>query len=249
MRPVHSAPLGATMSATPAGRPGARQRAAMAAGWRVPLGAAATPPGRSPARHRRRCRAIRGAERTRERLHSSRRRAARIAGHARRQQSLAEPKDGFASPTLFRHEADRYSRRRCRCGEPPMAGGPTAICRSGAARSAGRTCGPTPKPTPRGWPAAGKELGEPGGSAGTLAGATGLEPATSGVTGRRSNQLSYAPWRAGIAKYRSRARKAGCGRGGARRNSTPVKGLKRPDESTRRIEEASRTWGSSHASA
>jgi hypothetical protein len=26
-----------------------------------------------------------------------------------------------------------------------------------------------------------------------MAGATGLEPAASGVTGRRSNQLSYAP--------------------------------------------------------
>ena len=33
-----------------------------------------------------------------------------------------------------------------------------------------------------------------------LTGATGLEPATSGVTGRRSNQLSYAPSR-GNDKY------------------------------------------------
>ena len=32
------------------------------------------------------------------------------------------------------------------------------------------------------------------------AGATGLEPATSGVTGRRSNQLSYAPVRGASVK-------------------------------------------------
>ena len=32
-----------------------------------------------------------------------------------------------------------------------------------------------------------------------MTGATGLEPATSGVTGRRSNQLSYAPERIGTA--------------------------------------------------
>src|SRR5256885_14390669 len=34
--------------------------------------------------------------------------------------------------------------------------------------------------------------------AGGVAGATGLEPAASGVTGRRSNQLSYAPGKASI---------------------------------------------------
>ena len=34
----------------------------------------------------------------------------------------------------------------------------------------------------------------------TKAGATGLEPATSGVTGRRSNQLSYAPERFGTGR-------------------------------------------------
>src|SRR5438309_5123553 len=32
------------------------------------------------------------------------------------------------------------------------------------------------------------------------AGATGLEPATSGVTGRRSNQLNYAPGRDSLAR-------------------------------------------------
>jgi hypothetical protein len=32
-----------------------------------------------------------------------------------------------------------------------------------------------------------------------LTGATGLEPATSGVTGRRSNQLSYAPMRGTVS--------------------------------------------------
>jgi hypothetical protein len=30
------------------------------------------------------------------------------------------------------------------------------------------------------------------------AGATGLEPAASGVTGRRSNQLNYAPAQGGV---------------------------------------------------
>ena len=35
------------------------------------------------------------------------------------------------------------------------------------------------------------------------AGATGLEPATSGVTGRRSNQLSYAPVSARVWQWKT----------------------------------------------
>ena len=52
------------------------------------------------------------------------------------------------------------------------------------------------------------------------AGATGLEPATSGVTGRRSNQLNYAPGRRTIVAashlaYASRSSAAsGCLNGG-----------------------------------
>ena len=34
-----------------------------------------------------------------------------------------------------------------------------------------------------------------------MAGAAGLEPVTSAVTGQRSNQLSYAPAQNGAAKY------------------------------------------------
>ena len=39
-----------------------------------------------------------------------------------------------------------------------------------------------------------------------MAGATGLEPATSGVTGQRSNQLSYAPAICEGGKLREAAR-------------------------------------------
>ena len=50
------------------------------------------------------------------------------------------------------------------------------------------------------------------GQGGTLARVTGLEPATSGVTGRRSNQLSYTRNRGGAPSKASRpARQATCG--------------------------------------
>ena len=41
-------------------------------------------------------------------------------------------------------------------------------------------------------------VGRPGRLKLVWAGATGLEPAASGVTGRRSNQLNYAPARVGV---------------------------------------------------
>jgi hypothetical protein len=43
-----------------------------------------------------------------------------------------------------------------------------------------------------------------------MTGATGLEPATSGVTGRRSNQLSYAPAQARGKQPPPRARAQVC---------------------------------------
>ena len=42
------------------------------------------------------------------------------------------------------------------------------------------------------------------GGIGKMAGVTGLEPATSGVTGRRSNQLSYTPSAALRRNWRTR---------------------------------------------
>ena len=55
-------------------------------------------------------------------------------------------------------------------------------------------------------------------------GATGLEPATSGVTGRRSNQLNYAPGsRGSVASVHPDDRLARCDRapGGARLHAPP----------------------------
>jgi hypothetical protein len=54
--------------------------------------------------------------------------------------------------------------------------------------------------------------------AGNVAGATGLEPATFGVTGRRSNRLSYAPVARGVREIRVAPRavkRRGCRAAGA----------------------------------
>jgi hypothetical protein len=53
-----------------------------------------------------------------------------------------------------------------------------------------------------------------------VAGVTGLEPAASGVTGRRSNQLSYTPYRA--AKPRPEATFSMYGLGFAKSRRPPV---------------------------
>jgi hypothetical protein len=67
----------------------------------------------------------------------------------------------------------------------------------------------------------------------TIAGATGLEPAASGVTGRRSNQLSYAPaWRhARGCPSAARRAKDSMPSGGARRGKPagePPRGPRTP---------------------
>src|SRR5208282_2096293 len=48
--------------------------------------------------------------------------------------------------------------------------------------------------------------GETGKNSSVMAGTTGLEPATSDVTGRRSNQLSYVPARCRVSDQNSTAR-------------------------------------------
>ena len=54
----------------------------------------------------------------------------------------------------------------------------------------------------------------------TRAGATGLEPATSGVTGRRSNQLNYAPVGRRIVAARFRTGRGVCAEATGRRART-----------------------------
>jgi DNA-binding protein HU-beta len=69
---------------------------------------------------------------------------------------------------------------------------------------------------------------------GAVAGATGLEPATSAVTGQRSNQLSYAPAKAAKARTNRPSWEAvGIGRtpdqvkfGGQKRTASPEKAMK-----------------------
>ena len=78
------------------------------------------------------------------------------------------------------------------------------------------------------------------------AGATGLEPATSGVTGRRSNQLSYAPSGRGSMARVARgcflaARRLKRRRGGGRSwTSRPARGAGASGSRTRRGEAAGR---------
>ena len=63
----------------------------------------------------------------------------------------------------------------------------------------------------------------------TRAGATGLEPATSGVTGRRSNQLNYAPAsRRIVAAPRNAGRDRGEGARDPLTKSAPRAGCRRP---------------------
>jgi hypothetical protein len=65
--------------------------------------------------------------------------------------------------------------------------------------SGSRHCSKSAPKTRLGWEAASAGAATRATCAGSFeAGATGLEPATSGVTGRRSNQLNYAPGAGGL---------------------------------------------------
>ena len=56
----------------------------------------------------------------------------------------------------------------------------------------------------------------------SMAGATGLEPAASGVTGRRSNQLSYAPSPADQGGHSYICTRSVSSKGGARQQRVPA---------------------------